>query len=533
MQDSRIFRTGMWLTIAYLVLEWIEHAVYRSSHDVAPWDPSSGIAFAALLLGGWRYSAVIILGEIGAALPFTESPARLPEAIYEITLVFSSWGIAAAFLRRSIDIRLTSQYDLFILIVVTAIAALVHALAQVALTWGSQPPPLDQAYPLVARSWVGDMIGVMVLTPAALVRRVRSSKMPFHHQMEILVLLAVTAAVLWLNFTRLSTGGLQLFFLLFLPGIWVSARFGLIGAIGLNLVMHGCLAIAFALLVKNVESITAYQFRMLSLTVSTLFLGAAVTGRKRAEEMLSEHLDRHARHARLSTAGEMAAALAHELNQPLSATISYTRAAQRLMAQPENDPAKVQAALDGAAAQAERAGKIIRTLREFIGKGELRLKPCPVPRLIQDAAALMRPECSRAGVSLEISNERELPNVLIDAIQVQQVLANLIRNAIEALSGTGLSKGGIILSSRRAGQNQVEIEVADNGPGLPVDQRERLFQPFSTTKADGMGLGLSISRTIIEAHGGVLRLAASSSDGCSFRFTLPVALLEQDGEGQA
>lgn len=533
MQEHATFRTGAWLTAIYVLLEWAEHTVYRSSHDVAPWDPSTGIAFAALLLGGWRYSAVIILGEIGAALPFTEASTKFPESLYEMTLIFASWGIAAAFLRRSIDIRLTSQYDLFILIVVAAIAALAHAMAQVALTWGSQPPPLDQAYPLFARSWIGDMIGMMVMTPAVLVRRTRPSQMPFHRRVEIAALLMVTAAVLWFNFTRLSTGGLQLFFLLFLPGIWVSARFGLTGAIGINLVMHGCIAVAFALLVKNVESITAYQFRMLSLTVSTLFLGAAVTGRRRAEEKLSEHLDRHARHARLSTAGEMAAALAHELNQPLSATISYTRAAQRLMAQPESDPAKVRAALDGAADQAERAGKIIRTLREFIGRGELRLKPCSVRRLIQDTAALMRPECSRAGVSLDISCERGLPDVLIDATQVQQVLVNLIRNAIEALSGAGRPEGGITLSSRHIGQNHVEVEVADNGPGLPDDQRERLFQPFSTTKADGMGLGLSISRTIIEAHGGVLKLAASSSDGCSFRFTLPVALLKQDGEGQA
>ncbi|CAA7612676.1 ATP-binding protein [Magnetospirillum sp. SS-4] len=527
--------SGVALTLAYVLLEGLEHIPHHLPHNVAPWDPSSGIALAALLLGGWRFSAVVILGEAGASLVFGAHSPTLAEAVVEAALVLACWGTAAAFLRRSIDIRLGGLYDLFILIVVVALTALVHGMAQVVVIWGSNPPPIAQIHPIVARSWIGDVIGVMVVAPALLALRVPSGRLPSRRLVETGLLTVVTAVVLWLNVGRMSAGGLQLFFLLFLPGIWVATRFGLIGAIAINVVMHSVIAAAFALVVSSVDSVTAYQFRMLSLTLSTLFLGAAVSGRRHAEDRLREHLDRQTRYARLSTVGEMAAALAHELNQPLAATISYTRAARRLMARPDGDPDKVRAALDGAAAQAERAGMIIRTLREFIGRGELHPRPCPPSELMGEAATLMRRECGRAGISLDIVVERGLPRVLADSVQVQQVLVNLIRNAVEALAAapSAPSFGEIRLAARRMGPDQVEIEVSDNGPGMPDEQRDRLFQPFSTTKAEGMGLGLSISRTIIEAHGGTLRLAANGPGGCSFRFTLPVAAQGRQDEEQA
>ncbi|TAN65692.1 MAG: hypothetical protein EPN20_07540, partial [Magnetospirillum sp.] len=215
-------------------------------------------------------------------------------------------------------------------------------------------------------------------------------------------------------------------------------------------------------------------------------------------------------------------------NQPLSATLTYARAAQRLLAAPRMDEAKVRAAMDGAATQAERAGLIIRTLRDFIGRGELQREVHSLAALIYDAVALMRPECQRSGIHLEISLDRGIPPVEVDAVQIQQVLVNLIRNAAEVLEKFDGSRI-ILVTTRLNDDGDAEIEVADSGPGLADDMADGVFRPFTTTKAEGMGLGLSISRTIIDAHGGRLWLAASGPDGCAFRFTLATQSPRHEG----
>jgi C4-dicarboxylate-specific signal transduction histidine kinase len=324
-----------------------------------------------------------------------------------------------------------------------------------------------------------------------------------------------------------------LYDLLVLPSIWAAARFGVRGAVVINIVLQLGMVAAFVIVVKDADSIIAYQFRMLVLTLSTLFLGVAVTERRRAEDSLRRRQDQLDRCARLSIAGEMAAALAHELNHPLSAALTYARTAQRLIDSPTSDPARLRAAMNGAATQAERAGTIIRTLREFIGQGQLKRQPQGLAVLVRDSLALLETDCLQAGIRIEAALDRALPPVLVDAVQVQQVLLNLLRNAIEALEPVGGSRRLVSISANATVEaDRVTIEVADSGPGLGQEQVERLFQPFSTTKASGMGLGLAICRTIIEAHGGRLWLAGNSPAGCSFRFTLPVAVGNKAG-GQA
>ena len=510
------------LLAAYLLLEWLEYGYGYSPLGVTPWDPSIGVAFGALLLGGLEFLPVVLIGEMGSAVITDGFPPPLGPSVADAVVVAANWGVAALVLRRHIDIRLSSQYDLVVLILVAAVAALTDAMAQIAIIWiDAGIPPQTVIGPILARAWIGSMIGVMVMTPVMLVHRQPPGRQTRRDLIEIGLQSLVTAGVLWLIFAELPADGLQLFYLLFLPGTWVAARFGLRGAVLINLVMQIGVAIAFVLAVVDTDAVTGNQFRMLALSLSTLFLGAAVSQRRRVEGDLRDRQDQQARYSRLSTAGEMAAALAHELNQPLAATITYTRAAQRLLALPLVDEAKVRTAMDGAAAQAERAGKIIRTLREFIGRGVLNREPHSMAALIYDSVALVRPECQRAGIHMEVSLDRAMPTVEVDAVQIQQVLVNLIRNAAEVLAKSGGRRRRIItVSARRNDRAEIEVEVADSGSGMPDDMAEQLFRPFSTTKAEGMGLGLSISRTIIDAHGGKLWLAASGPDGCSFRFTL-------------
>ena len=512
---------GCVLLGVYLPLEWLESGMGNAPLGVTPWDPSIGVAFGALLLGGLGFLPVVLVGEGGSIFLAHDAGASLLKGGLEVLILGASWGTAAVFLRRHIDTNLSRQYDLVVLVLVAALFALIGALGHVALIWVEGSPPEALFSLTLARAWVGSMIGVMVVTPVMLVHRRLPRLVTPRTITEVCLQSLLVILVMWVVFSDISGGGLRLFYLLFVPSIWVAARFGLGGAVLVNLVLQIGMAIALALAVVEIGTVTGNQFRMLSLSLSTLFLGAAVSERRRIECELRERQDQQARYARLSTVGEMAAALAHELNQPLAATITYTRAAQRLLALPQADFAKVRDAMDGAAGQAERAGRIIRTLREFIGQGELNREAHSVASLVYDSVALMRPECSRSGVHLEVSLARGLATVEVDAVQIQQVLVNLIRNGVEVLGNSDPARRAIHVAAGHNAQGDVVIEVGDTGPGMAEEMAERLFQPFSTNKAEGMGLGLSISRTIIDAHGGRLWLAASGPDGCSFRFTLP------------
>ena len=226
--------------------------------------------------------------------------------------------------------------------------------------------------------------------------------------------------------------------------------------------------------------------------------------------------------SRLSAMGEMAAALAHELNQPLGAIANYTNGCKRLLAHP--DPAaiaKTLEVLDKAAEQALRAGQIIRRLREFVARGETEKRVEPVARLIEEASALALVGAGEQGIKARVALAPDTNSVLADRVQVQQVLVNLMRNAREAMQNS--ERRELTVEAQPLSPDLVVIAVSDTGPGISDEVADRLFQPFVTTKATGMGVGLSICRTIVEAHGGRLTAERNGDGGATFRLTLPAA----------
>jgi two-component system sensor kinase FixL len=226
--------------------------------------------------------------------------------------------------------------------------------------------------------------------------------------------------------------------------------------------------------------------------------------------------------SRLSAMGEMASALAHELNQPLAAISNYMKGCRRLLASsPDPNAATIEAALDKAAEQAIRAGHIIRRLRDFVLRGETERRVESVSKLVEEAAALGLVGARELGVVLKFELDPASDLVVADRVQIQQVLVNLLRNAMEAM--TDSRRRELSVTNARAGDAMIEIAVSDSGPGIPEEVRSNLFRPFFTTKEAGMGVGLSISRTIIEAHGGQLSAEANAAGGATFRFTLPAA----------
>jgi two-component system sensor kinase FixL len=250
-----------------------------------------------------------------------------------------------------------------------------------------------------------------------------------------------------------------------------------------------------------------------------------ITVRRDADRRAREHQAEFAYFSRLSTAGEMASALAHEMNQPLTAIVAYARGCLRLLRTPRPEPSMLLEGIDRIVEQGERAGEIINRLREFMRSGESHQTTVEVVEIVEAAAALAQVEATQNGVGITVRLDECLPPILVDRIQIEQVLLNLLRNATEAVVAANCEQRKILIEARRIDEDTIEITVADTGPGIAADIEPRLFHPFVTTKDHGMGLGLSISRSIIEAHGGSLRLVARTG-GALFALTLPTSYSE-------
>jgi two-component system sensor kinase FixL len=220
--------------------------------------------------------------------------------------------------------------------------------------------------------------------------------------------------------------------------------------------------------------------------------------------------------------GEMASAIAHEINQPLTAIANYANASVRLLKNGALSNEEVGDTMQRLATEAERAGAVVRKMREFVRAEEANPARLGVDELFADVLRLTSAEARQYGVEVSASSQRGLPAVHADAVQVQQVLLNLVRNALEAITSAQAQEKLVLVSAKMNDARMVEIEVRDSGPGLDAVSAQKVFEPFYTTKSEGLGIGLALSRSIVDAHGGRL-WAEPNQPGGVFRLTLPVA----------
>lgn len=254
-----------------------------------------------------------------------------------------------------------------------------------------------------------------------------------------------------------------------------------------------------------------------------------LTEREESAARLQEVQTELARLARLNEMGEMASTLAHELNQPLSAIANYVHGSARLLQDWEGEKAEhLRGALREAGEQSIRAGQIIKHLREFVTKGETEKTPQSVRQLIEEAGALALVGSREKGVRSVFDFASASDVAMVDRIQIQQVLTNLMRNAVEAMRDS--PKRELHVTVKSIGNREVAVTVEDSGPGIPEEIADQLFKPFTTTKAGGMGIGLSISKRIVEAHGGEMVVSRSQLGGACFSFTLPAYDEEEDAD---
>lgn len=256
-----------------------------------------------------------------------------------------------------------------------------------------------------------------------------------------------------------------------------------------------------------------------------------LTEQQQTEARLQELQSELVHVSRLSAMGEMASALAHEINQPLAAISNYMKGSRRLLESSQDPNAiKIVAALDRAAEQALRAGQIIRRLRSFVSRGEAEKRVESISKLVEEAGALGLVGAREQSVVLRFSLDPAYDLVLADRVQVQQVLVNLFRNALEAMQTS--QHRTLVVSNTPGGDGMVQISVSDTGHGFADAVKPSLFQPFFTTKDTGMGVGLSISRSIVESHGGQMWAETNESGGATFRFTLPSVASRDEAQNQ-
>lgn len=513
---------GLAYLAGYVALDWVSFIQPIASYGITPWNPPTGLSFVLILLFGQRFIPFLFVAPLLADLVVRRFALSWHLEFLTVGIIGVGYALALIFLSRPktrFDPALSSMGDLLLLLLVAAISAGGVALAYVGtLTLAGILSPAE-FLSAALRFWVGDVIGVAVIAPFAQILLTRG-----HYPRPSLETVAQAIAVLValaLVFGYAEALHFQLFYLLFLPIVWIAVRTGLEGVtLGLLATQIGLIVGIQLLPLKEVD-VTAFQALMLVLAMTGLIAGALVTEHRRTEYQLRLHQDSLARLTRLGSMGELAAAVAHEINQPLMAAGTYARLVVDTLRSGE---ARNQGVIDtaaNAAGQIERAAEVVKRLRALIRLDHSGRAPVSLDRIVREAIELCRANLDSHNVKVSVSLGDRLPPVMVDLLQIEQVFLNLLRNAVEAMSEAGQHSGAIAVEASLSAPDVVEVQLRDNGPGFREIDLDRI-PLLSSTKPEGLGVGLSLCRSIVEAHGGRMWLSGAAP-GALVHFTLPVA----------
>lgn len=518
---GRLFVRSAVFVVLYVLLDAATYTLPAAPFAATPWNPHPALAVALVIDGGFWYAPAVFAAVALAEVLVRDAPGTL------LGTAFSCAGMAAAYVGAGLVVRRyvavpwagAGVRDVARYVAIAAAGTLVAAGLYVGgyLADGTLEPA--EAPRALAHLWIGDVLGLVVLTPLLLLLAQGAWQhwRGLEHAMrrvavrDTALLIAALAALLVLVFGVKPFDEYRMSYLLFLPMIAFALRYGLVGAaIGLP-----CAQLGFILSIVITGSFSTssveFQLLMLTLAITTLFFGALADERSRSVEALASR-ERQLRvqqselsqAQRSAAAAELAAALAHELNQPLSAIGTYASAC-RVLARGDGDREQLLNALERVAEESARAGRFVRRMRDFFRSGAAHMERVEVGELVAAARDQVADRLARSRIVLRTSIEPGLPALPVDRVQIGAVLGNLLGNAIEALAESATPRE-IDVRALRVSLNGVRLEVCDSGPGVPVEVRDLLFQPMSTSKPEGMGLGLAISRTIAERHGGRLWL---------------------------
>lgn len=506
--------------VASLVLDALSNPQTILPLALAPWTPPTGLSLAFLLLFGRHYAPWLIGITFLVGLPLYGLPPDWLAALWASTLLMLGLVGLAAWLSHGVRFnpRLENQRDLSWFLIAAVVAAWLDAGVHV---FSRSPEAAPDALAWLAdlvNFWIGALIRVLVIAPLVLANAWQDWR-KWRPTREMVLQGATIAIALWVIFGLRYTDEFKFFYLLFLPLIWVAMRFGIHGATAALAATHLGLNAILEWRALHAITVVEFQMLMLGLALTGLFLGMTVSVRRATEERLLRREADLNQALRLAAAGEMAQALAHELNQPLSALANYAQASRMMLADLGRHGPLLAETLNKIADEAGRAGQVVHRLREFFRGGTVHMETCAVADLVEEGIAPLHKRAARFGVNLNVALPANLPAISADRVQIATVLLNLAGNAIDALRKTDGAERRIDIAAEALPSGMVRICVTDSGPGIAPEIQDRLFQPFATSKPEGMGLGLAISRTLVEAHGGTLDLAGTRPT--RFCFTLP------------
>lgn len=517
MIDLRAVR-AVWLggafAFAYIVLDMLSGPEARYQAIAPVWHPAAGLALYAVLRNGLKALPLLAATMMLAAAITPALPEQRALSLFIGLLPVPMYMAVGALMRRWLpgSAAFASHQGLLLWAGFVTVGSLFSAAAYAFMLLGLDATGGAAWFDLLTRFTIAETAGMLVIVPALhylLDPALRADYLGRLASWETAAYTALIALVLAIGLQRPAAESL-VFYLLILPLAWSAARHGMAGAVTAAIVLEAGVTIAALRPIAYPAQMPNVQMLVLTLTVSGFLIGIAVDVARRASHELRHSL-------RLAAAGEMAAALAHELNQPLTALSMYGSACERLMGRGDSE-ALLQKTIRSMVAESQRASDVLKRLRDFFRTGTTALEPLPLADLIEGATASFADQARRQNIALEMGRIPEA-TLLADRVQLEVVLRNLLSNAIQALAEMPEEAARRIAIDAGMDGDTAWITIADNGPGIADKIRARLFEPFMSLKSSGLGLGLAISRSIVETHGGTLTMEPSRH--AVLKITLP------------
>jgi two-component system sensor kinase FixL len=513
----RYLRDFLVFAPCYVALDWASYIDPVGPFNITPWNPQHGLAIVWLLLGGLKHTPAVLATVVLAETVLRDLPGGwLIGMLTSLTLTGGFCAIAWLLRMLIPDLGLRSTRDLTVLITVVTAGTAITGTAFVGLLRGADLLGATPIVEALVRFWVGDAVGVLITAPLLLAiadAERRAALIGLVRRPEALIQAATLAATVWLTFYGLGGEPATHFYLLFVPLIWIAARGGMNGAVvATAIVQIGVVVGIHHEAAGTSVPVLELHALVVALTLTGLYLGMMVDERERVSRSLRESL-------RLAAAGEMAGAIAHEVNQPLTALSNYGESALMLLEKKDFSESALRDIITRMQNESRRAAEIVRRLRDFFRSGTTRLEPLPSDELLATIRRIGQQVLGAEHRILTVRDEPGLPPLYVDRMQVEVVIRNLIANAQDAIGTEDDKARSIDVRLSRYDDRHLSLVFADSGPGLPMEMRERVFEPFVTRKATGMGLGLAISRAIAEAHGGFLESRAALHG--EFQLVLP------------
>ena len=511
------------LTIAYMLLTWLSSIHEYQGLPFTAWDPGLGLLFAAMVIRPALGMSALFAGILGSEALILRSDVSPLHIVAIGAVVAGSYGAVAQFLtkRHIFDPALSMLRDIFALLAGGVIAACCSGAILLALFYMSGDLGFNE---ILGAAWahvIGDVIGIGIVAPLALKFLTRAGFYQFNlnAKFEIACFFLTVGLFGFLIATSPAGEGLRFFYLLFIPTVLVAARHGMTGAALCLAGTQGALVVILDWVDADPARFADYQTLMLFLSATGLVVGAIVSERDNARLRVQAMEWEAARAARFNLVSGMAAVLSHEINQPLTAARARAKTLTYLLEREEWGRLREQ--LTPLVNQIDKAAEILSRLREFLKRGTPDRKPVDWSAIMRDAQLLLEPAANARNIELSWRNVDQGVIVNCDAVQIEQVIVNLVNNAIEAIASSNQVDGKVRIQAARQGPI-LNVKVNDNGPGVNAAIMDKLFDTITTTRMDGLGLGVLICQSIITSHDGRLWLAHSHAGDTQFEFQIPL-----------